>query len=231
MNASRAEIDPATGELRVDLNKANRFESLDVEKKDKDAFRITNLLAGRVEDFKGTVGGAELEICKAEETRRRKAGMEVRGFAIPGSIVGTASEWRARQAQIADMKQRTLISGTDADGGYLVDSELRPENFIDVLYGEFAVSRASTMLTDVMGDISIPKQDGRVTATWKTEIQAATESNPSFDTITLSPKELRVMSKFSRTFAIQSSLDAENLARRNIHERFGRGIGCGVNLR
>ena len=119
------------------------------------------------------------------------------------------------------MKQRTVISGTDASGGYLVDSELRPENFIDVLYGEFAVSRASTMLMDVKGDISIPKQDGRVTAGWKTEIQGADESNPTFGNITLSPKELRVMSKFSRTFAIQSSLDAENLARRNIM----RGLG------
>ena len=220
MKASRAEVD-AEGKLKVDLNKENRFEGTDVEKKDKDAFRITNLIAGKIDDFKGKVGGREKEICDDEAKRREKAGMEVRGLAIPGSIVGTASEWRARQAQIADMKQRTVISGTDASGGYLVDSELRPENFIDVLYGEFAVSRASTMLMDVKGDISIPKQDGRVTATWKTEIASATESNPTFDAITLSPKELRVMSKFSRTFAIQSSLDAENLARRNIM----RGLG------
>ena len=224
MKASRAAIDPNTGELKVDINKENRFEGTDVERKDKDAFRITNLLAGHVEDFKGTVGGAELEICKDEESRRKKAGMQVRGYCVPGSIVGTASEWRNRQAEIAELKHRAIISGTDASGGYLVDSELRPENFIDILYGEFAVSRASMMLTDVQGNIEIPKQDGRVTAAWKGEIIAADESNPTFDTVSLSPKELRVLSQFSRTFAIQSSLDAENLARQNIMRSLGEGL-------
>ena len=221
MKASRVEMDPETGKLKVELHEENRFDGLQVEPKDKEAFRITNLIAGKMDEFKGKVGGREKEICDAEETRRLKAGMEVRGLAIPGSIVGTASEWRTRQAEKLHLQQRAVISGTDASGGFLVDSELRPENFIDVLYGEFAVSRASTMLMDVKGDISIPKQDGRVTATWKGEIAAADESNPTFENITLSPKELRVMSRFSRTFAIQSSLDAENLARRNIM----RGLG------
>ncbi len=221
MKASRAEIDPKTGELSVDLNKENRFESTAVEPKDKDKFRITELMVGKLEGFEGKRGGFEKEICDEEATRRRSAGMEVHGLAVPGSIVGTASEWRARQAEKLHLQQRAVIAGTDASGGYLVDSELRPENFIDVLYGEFAVSRASTMLMDVKGDISIPKQDGRVTATWKGEIAAADESNPTFENITLSPKELRVLSRFSRTFAIQSSLDAENLARRNIM----RGLG------
>ena len=221
MKASRAEIDAKSGALKVELHEENRFDGLQVEKKDKEAFRITNLMAGKIDDFKGTIGGREKEMCDAEAELRRKAGMEVRGLAIPGSIVGTASEWRARQAEKLHLQQRAVIAGTDASGGYLVDSELRPENFIDVLYGEFAVSRAATMLMDVKGDISIPKQDGRVTATWKGEIAAADESNPTFENITLSPKELRVMSRFSRTFAIQSSLDAENLARRNIM----RGLG------
>ena len=221
MKASRAEIDAKSGALKVELNEENRFDGLQVEPKDKEAFRITNLMAGKIDDFKGTIGGREKEMCDAEAELRRKAGMEVRGLAIPGSIVGTASEWRARQAEKLHLQQRAVIAGTDASGGYLVDSELRPENFIDVLYGEFAVSRAATMLMDVKGDISIPKQDGRVTATWKGEIAAADESNPTFENITLSPKELRVMSRFSRTFAIQSSLDAENLARRNIM----RGLG------
>ena len=223
MKASRAEIGP-NGELEVDINKENRFEGTNVEPKDKDKFRVTELIIGKMEDFKGTRGGFEKEICDEEEKRRTKAGMEVRGLAIPGSIVGTAAEWRARQAQIADMKQRAVIAGTDASGGYLVDSELRPEAFIDVLYGEFAVSRASTMLMDVKGDISIPKQDGRVTAMWKGEVAAADESNPTFESLTLSPKELRVLSRFSRTFAIQSSLDAENLARRNIMRGLGEAL-------
>ena len=218
---SEAVIDPTTGELHTDINEQNRYEGEQVEEKDKKQFRLTSLVQGVIEEFEGTAGGFEKEICDAEAERRSSANIPVRGFAIPGSIVGTAAEYQQRQAIQREMQERAIISGTDASGGYLVDSELRPEAFIDALYGEFAVSRAVTMLMDVKGDIAIPKQDGKVSATWKGETAAADESNPTFEEITLSPHRLTVKSQFSRTFALQSTLDAENLARRNVMRGFG----------
>ena len=118
-------------------------------------------------------------------------------------------------------KRATLIAGTDSLGGDLVDSELRPQDFIDLLYAEFAISEAVTMITDVKGNLVLPKQDGRVVASWGTEVSTAPESNPTFTVINFSPKELRVLTKFSRTFLIQSSIDAENLARLNIMRSLG----------
>ena len=71
------------------------------------------------------------------------------------------------------------------------------------------------------GSIAIPKQDGRVVTAWTTETGDATESTPTFELIQMSPKELRGMVIWSRTFAMISSLDAENLARRNLMRQIG----------
>ena len=123
----------------------------------------------------------------------------------------------------------------DATAGHLVDSELRPENLIEWLYGEFAVSRAATWLMNAKGNIAIPKQNGRTVATWGAETDPASESNPTFELIQLSPKELKVLTPFTKTFAIQSSVDAENMVRRDVMRGLGESLdtallyGTGTN--
>ena len=213
----------------VTVEEEARFEGTDVEPKDAQQFRITNLMADAVLET-DKYGGFEREICMEEAGRRADAGMQVQGFAIPGSITGQATRYHQQRAMARILSHRdlnkrtTLTSGTDATAGHLIDSELRPENLIEWLYGEFAVSRAATWLMNAKGNIAIPKQDGRTVASWGAETAAATESNPTFQLLELSPKELKVITMFTKTFAIQTSVDAENLVRRDIMRGLGESL-------
>ena len=206
------------GDLEPD--ESVRYTGTDVPQKDIDKFRILNLIAGE-ENTDGTLGGFEREICQAEKDRLGKADIPSQGYSIPGSIVGSRSQFNQRKIERAAKAARALTFSTDTEGGHLVDEKLLVENFIDILYANHPVSGASNWIHDVMGTIAIPKQDGRVVTGWTTETGDATESTPTFELIQMSPKELRGMVIWSRTFAMISSLDAENLARRNLMRQIG----------
>ena len=213
-----------------EVDEEARYEGLDVDEKDVKAFRITELIAGQMEGNSDKFGGFEREICEAEAGKRMEAGIKTEGFAIPGSIVSQSARYHQQRAlaRIIEhseiQKRTTLTAGTDATAGHLIDTELRAEALIEWLYGEFAVSRAATWLMDAKGNIAIPKQNGRTVATWGAETDAATESNPTFELLQLSPKELKVITPFTKTFSIQSSVDAENLVRQGIMNGLGEAL-------
>ena len=206
------------GDLEPD--ESVRYTGTDVATKDIEEFRILNLINGHGNPD-GKVGAREREICNEEAERLGKANVPTQGYAIPGSITGSRSQYNQRNIERAAKAARALTFSTDTEGGHLVDEKLLVENFIDILYANHPVSGAANWITDVMGTIAIPKQDGRVVAAWTTETGDATESTPSFELIQMNPKELRGMVIWSRTFAILSSLDAENLARRNLMRQLG----------
>ena len=214
-----------------------RYDGLDVAEKDRKEFRILDLIAGEA-DKNGTLGASEREICNAERDRLLEAGIRTEGYPIPGSIVGSAASFKARKialqnivhrslghpnASPSEMKNivRALVAGTDTAGGHLVDEILLTEQFLDILYANHPVSGAVTWMNDIKGTLAIPKQNGRVVAAWTTETGTAAESEPTFGIITMAPKELRVQVPWSLTFAIQSDVSVENLARRTVMRELG----------
>ena len=215
---STGRLNADTGELEVD--EEVRYRGLQMEHKDIEKFRVINLIAGE-ENKQGTLGGFEREICEAERELKDKAGMESQGYAIPGAITGSRAEYNARRIQEQYKASRNLVAGINNQGGHLVDEILLVEHFIDILYANHPVSGAAMWLNDIQGTIAIPKQNGRVVAEWTEEIGPAPESTPTFELIQMSPKELRARVDWSRTFAIQSSVPVENLARRNIVRQIG----------
>ena len=212
------------GEVEVD--ESARFTGTDVDPKDLEKFRVLNLISGHF-DPDGTIGGFEREICDEEKTRLNAAGVAAKGYCIPGSVLGSRAEWKARHRRQRELEARALVYSTDAQGGHLVDEELLIENFIEILYANHPVSGAANWITDVMGTIAIPKQDGRVVANWTTEIGAAPEQTPTFELIQMSPKELRGMVTWSRTFSLLTTIDAENYARNQLMKQIGsRRMNC-----
>lgn len=110
--------------------------------------------------------------------------------------------------------QRAMIAGTNASGGYLIDDELR--SLITVLV-ENTLALQNVPAYTVMGDsVDFPGQDSKVTPTWKGEIAAADEDNPTFTQVSFSAKRLTVKSHVSRTVLIQSSPDLEAFVRNDI---------------
>ena len=70
-----------------------------------------------------------------------------------------------------------------------------------------------TMLTNLQGNVSIPKESTVATAAWKGENVAATESDPVIGQVALQPHFVRSFTEVSRTLIAQSSVDVEDVVR------------------
>lgn len=91
--------------------------------------------------------------------------------------------------------------------------------FIDLLRNVSVVARmGARTLTDLRGPITFPKQTGASTAYWVGENPGAdvTQSNPTFGTMTMSPKTLQATGAVSRQLLVQSTPDVEGLVREDL---------------
>jgi HK97 family phage major capsid protein len=112
-----------------------------------------------------------------------------------------------------DVQQRDLTVGTPTAGGNLVGTELRPQNFIELLRARSVVSGlGATMLSGLVGNVAVPRQTGSATAFWLTnEATAITESDQTIGQMGLSPKTLGAYTELSRQLMLQSTPSAEML--------------------
>ena len=186
---------------RENLNRlkseAPKYKGLDMTDKDVHAFRVNNLLYGEVDS---KVGAFERYICAAERQERKKVDIRTQdiGYSIPPSVFrGT----------------RDIIAGTDADGGFLVDDNTVPMAFAEYLYTKSVVIPRSTQLMDMKGTLSIGQETDKFSVVWGSEVSTATESQPTFGEVNLSPKELKVTTPVSNFLLMQSDPSAENLTR------------------
>lgn len=113
--------------------------------------------------------------------------------------------------------QRDLNVGTGTAGGNLVATELRSDSFIDMLRNAMALEQLGiTTLTDLNGNIAIPRQTGGATAYWIAEGASVTESQQAFDQVSLTPKTVGAFTDMTRQLLLQSSISIEQLVRRDL---------------
>ena len=130
----------------------------------------------------------------------QKLGKQARGFFLP-----------------TDVMTRDLTVGTTTAGGHTVATDLLSGSFIDVLRNKMTVvDLGATMLTDLNGNVAIPRQTGGATAYWVAESGAITESAAAFDQVTLTPNTVGAFSDISRKLLLQSSLDVESFVRNDL---------------
>ena len=142
------------------------------------------------------LNGLELEV---SDEIARKNGKEARGFYAPDSF------WAGK---------RDLIAGTDADGGFLVGTDHRGDQFIDALRSRLVFSDLGTrFLSGLKGDVAIPKMTAAATAGFVAENNAVAEQNQTFGQLTLSPKSLGAFTDMSRLLMIQSDPSVEAIIR------------------
>lgn len=140
----------------------------------------------------------EFEVSRAAQA---KSGRPSAGIQVPYDVLKAPAR--------AD-----LTVGTPADGGFLVDDELRPGDFIELLRNRLALSTlGATVLTGLQGDISIPRQTSASTAYWVGEGGSPTESQPAVDQVNMSPKTLGAYVDYSRKLLLQSSVSVEGMIR------------------
>ncbi|HZW25176.1 MAG TPA: phage major capsid protein [Gallionella sp.] len=118
------------------------------------------------------------------------------------------------------MATRDMTVGTDANGGYLVGTDHRADEFIDVLRAESVMGRAGArFVSGLVGDFSAPKKTAGSTAYWlATESTATTESQATLGQLLMTPKNVAGYTEISHQLLRQSSPDAEALTMEDLME-------------
>lgn len=166
--------------------------------------RLFATLANPNEPTLRQAAGFELE-CSAAALSRGHQAAGGATHRIPVDVLGASSG------------QRDLSVGTATAGGNLVATELRSDSFIDLLRNAMALEQLGiTTLTDLNGNIAIPRQTGGATAYWIAEGASVTESQQAFDQVALTPKTVGAFTDMTRQLLLQSSISVEQLVRRDL---------------
>tara|TARA_Y100001973_G_scaffold94813_1_gene147354 strand:+ start:1 stop:1338 length:1338 start_codon:yes stop_codon:yes gene_type:complete len=115
-------------------------------------------------------------------------------------------------------KRATYVTSGATTGGNLVETDLRDGDFIENLKNNtLMMGMGVQSLPGLVGDVAIPRRSGSSTAYWlASETTAITQSESTFDQITLTPKTAGVLSKFSRQTLLQATPGIEQLIRTDL---------------
>jgi len=113
-----------------------------------------------------------------------------------------------------------------ADEASLFSDDYRGGDFIDVLRNSSSVMQAGArMLNGLSGDVKIPKKLTAASAGWiSTEGGAASESEMTVGSISMTPKTLGAFTDVTRQLMIQSSMDVEALIRDDLAQAIALAI-------
>jgi HK97 family phage major capsid protein len=191
----------------------------DKEKRSFSFIRAINALAHPNSQEAQRAAGFELEVSRAAQQR---SGKEARGILIPADVLGYG--------------RRDLTVGSASGGGDLVATELMSESFIDLLRKALVLQTAgANVMTGLQGMVAIPRQSGGATTYHVAESGSINESQLTVDQVTMQPRTIGALTDYSRRLLLQSSIDIENLIRRDLAQQIAievenqaiNGIGAG----
>jgi HK97 family phage major capsid protein/HK97 family phage prohead protease len=150
--------------------------------------------------------GLERELSSEIE---RQTGRATSGFFMPNNL-----QMRAPYAV-----------GASGTGGSLVATSLLAQSFIDVLRNNALImSLGPTMLSGLVGNVSLPRATAATQTYWVAEASSITEAEATFDTVTLSPKQIGARSQYSRLALQQTTPDIEMVVRNDLAKVIALGI-------
>lgn len=181
----------------------NHFDHL------RSGFMLTRAIADQIQH--GRLSGVEAEV--SQELIRRNGGAAPKGFMVPTSALMT----------------RVQMVGTPTSAGNLVGSDFMADQFISPLRTKTAVMMAgATVLTDLVGNAVLPRQDNATAGQWVAEDAAASETNLTTSQVTLTPKTVTGNISWSRQAALQALPSMEQLVRNDLAEQLGIALDRGA---
>lgn len=137
------------------------------------------------------------------------------GFMVP-LFVSHDPLTERRRMEIDEMRanreRRDMLVGTTTAGGHTVATnlgELIP--FLDPMMNIRMLG--ARYLTGLVGNLDLPRRTARATGGWASEVAALSQSDPTFDKISMTPKRVGTYIESSVQLFNQSSVDVENLIR------------------
>lgn len=164
------------------------------------SYSLTRAMASQVPGL-DVDAGREREL--SQELARR-AGRKFQGMAVPMAVFHQPVE------------QRTVTTATPAaaPGGNIIATDYRGDLFIDLLRRALVIRRlGARVLTDLRGNVDVPRKAFGATAFWVAENQPLTYSDVGFEAVALSPKHCGAVTEVSRNMLQQASPDIEALVR------------------
>jgi HK97 family phage major capsid protein len=132
------------------------------------------------------------------------------GFFVP-------YDWAGRGLSRRNGERRDLVVATPSAGGYFVAEDILMQSFIELLRNRMVVRQAgATVLTGLVGDLSLPKQTSGATAYWLGESGAPNESQQVIGQVALTPRTVGAFTDYSRRLMLQTALDVEAFVRNDL---------------
>ncbi len=131
----------------------------------------------------------------------------------------------------AALSQRaTYVTSGATTGGNLVATDLLADDFIEFLRNNALMLQLGVRtMPGLVGNVAIPRRSG-VASTYylSTQTTAITQSESTFDQVTMSPKNLAALSKYSRQTLLQGTPGIEELVRRDLTDGINLAIDLGI---
>jgi HK97 family phage major capsid protein len=176
-------------------------EPLGLDKKESKSYSIANAMKSLVNG--GRVEGLEREVSDAIAKR---SGRETHGFFLAS--------------------QRDLNITDDAA---LVPEDTRGGDFVDALRPNMVTMQAGVrILNGLKGDVVIPRKTATSEATFKAETTIHTETEPVFDSISLTPRHLGTFTDVSKQLLAQGTPDVDALIRDDLQKAVAVGLDKAV---
>jgi HK97 family phage major capsid protein len=160
--------------------------------------------------------GFERECHEAIEQKMSASGMtrQGAGFLVPIDV-----------QNVRDMS----ATGGGASGGFLVSTDHMPQSFIELLRSKMLMLKAGVrVMSDLVGNPSIPRQDGSTTGYWVTEGVAPGKSDVTLGQLTMSPKTCGARTEFTRQLLVQSAPSIDQLVKSDIAEVLARTVDAAI---
>ena len=202
---------------RKDPEAESTMINLDIGENELRKYSVINALrAVATGNFKKA--GLEREV---SEAIAKRVGRDADGIYLSYEAMG----YGLRQMQLARMQS----AGTAGKGAELVATELHAEMYIEALRAQAVAGQlGARMVSGLVGDVDIPKQNGSATFYWVEEDGAATDSDLSFTTVQLRPKTLATAVPITRRIMNQSTPDIEALVMADIMRGQSLGLDQGA---
>jgi HK97 family phage major capsid protein len=168
---------------------------------DEQAAQVTALDVIRAQTGATDAGAGRAREVSAELERR--SGRKAEGLLFSMGLSG------------APLERRTFTTATGA-GSNLIQTTVSP-NLIDRLRERLIVRQlGATVLGGLTGNLSIPRLSASASAAWIAEGGTITQSNPTLDAVSLTPKHVGGIVGMSRNMLQQSSQDVSRLVENDL---------------
>ncbi|MCC3606974.1 MAG: phage major capsid protein [Microcoleus sp. PH2017_29_MFU_D_A] len=208
-------IEQFRGELLdvIGSDKPLANEDIGLTKKEIRQFSVVRAIAALANPSDRRLREAAAFEFEVSEAAAARYGRGAQGVMLPTDILGV---WK-----------RDLNTSDDNE---IVATNLLANEFIDVLRNSSSVMQAGArMLPGLQGNVAIPKKTAASASGWiSTEGGAAGESEPTFGTVSMTPKNIGAFTDMTRQLILQSTPAIEQLVRDDLTQSLALAIDKGA---